>query len=487
MTDAFDMAGAAPARRGQLGMRLRRVTAALLGAAAIVAAPVAASAETLADALAAAYNNSGLLEQNRALLRAADEDVAATVSRLRPIINWTADVTHDYTRSPTVPGPGSTRNGDTDLNAGITAQLLLYDFGRVRFQIEAAKESVLATRQALIGIEQQVLLRAVQAYMNVQRNYQFVALRESNVRLIRESLRAARDRFDVGEVTRTDVSQAEARLASAQSALAAARGDLSRAVEEYIAAIGNKPGRLATPRQAPTITRDEETAKQVALRAHPDILKAQHDVSTAELNVQAAEAAMAPTINLNGSVGVNRELSGSSFGDRASVGIGISGPIYQGGLLSSTKRRAIALRDAQRGALHTTAYSVAQNVGNAYAVLQSAQAVLRSSEEQVRAARVAFEGVREEARLGARTTLDVLNAEQEYLDARTNRISARVDVFIASYAVLEATGNLTVRDLNLAVQTYDPAAYYNLVKNAPARYSTQGQKLDRVIRALGKE
>lgn len=458
-----------------------------LGALLALSAPVLARAETLADALALAYQNSGLLEQNRALLRAADEDVAATVSQLRPILSWSADVTHDYARTPSIPGPGSTRTGQTDLNAGIIAQLLLYDFGQARFQIEAAKESVLATRQALIAIEQQVLLRAVQAYMNVQRNYEFVALRESNVRLIGESLRAARDRFEVGEVTRTDVAQAEARLSASQSALAAARGDLRQAVEEYIAAIGQRPGQLSTPQNVPPITRTEESAKQIALQSHPDILQARHDVATAELNVQAAEAAMAPTINLTGRVGVNRELSGSSFGDSSSVGVEITGPIYQGGLLSSTKRRAIALRDAQRGVLHTTAYAVAQNVGNAYAILNAAQAVLVSSAEQVRAARVAFEGVQEEARLGARTTLDVLNAEQEYLDARTNQISARVDVLIATYAVLESMGQLTVRDLNLAVQTYDPTAYYNLVKDAPARYSQQGQRLDRVLRALGKE
>lgn len=465
--------------------------AAALGTVLVVAAsvsvPTATRAETLADALAMAYRNSGLLEQNRALLRAADEDVAATVARLKPILNWTADVTYDYARTPSIPGPGSRRSGDTDLNAGITAQLLMYDFGQTHFQIEAAKESVLATRQALIAIEQQVLLRAVQAFMNVQRNYEFVALRESNVRLIDESLRAARDRFEVGEVTRTDVAQAEARLSSSRSALAAARGDLAQAIEEYISAIGQKPGRLSTPTQVPPLTRTADSAKQVALQSHPEMLKARHDVATAELNVQAAEAGMAPKINLVGRVGVNRELSGSSFGDSASVGVQISGPIYQGGLLSSTKRRAIALRDAQRGALHSISYSVAQNVGNAYAILETSRAVLLSSGEEVRAARVAFEGVSEEARLGARTTLDVLNAEQEYLDARTNQVSARVDVLIASYAVLESMGQMTVRDLNLAVQTYDPTAYYNLVKDGPARYSQQGQKLDKVLRALGKE
>nr|WP_241188227.1 TolC family outer membrane protein [Pseudohalocynthiibacter aestuariivivens] len=446
-----------------------------------------AQADTLADALVGAYNHSGLLDQNRALLRAADEDVAATVAGLRPIINWSTDITRSFSRTPTVPGPGNTNSAATNANAGITAELLLYDFGRTPLQISVAKETVLATRQTLIGIEQQVLLRAVRAYMNVQRNTRFVALRQSNVRVISQSLRAARDRFEVGEVTRTDVAQAEARLSSAESGLAAAQGDLLQAIEEYIAAVGHKPGRLTQPPRLPTITRSVDSAKTVAVRYHPDVLKVQHDVAAAELSILVADAAMKPRVTLNGSLGVREELGGSSFSRQGSFGIQAAGPIYQGGGLSAARRRAMAIRDAQRGLLHITSHAVRQNVGNAYAILRAAQAVATSSNDEVRAAQVAFNGVREEAKLGARTTLDVLNAEQELLNAKANQISAQADVYIAAYSVLSSMGQLTAKDLNLAVQTYDPSAYYNLVKTAPVPSSKQGKQLDRVLRSLGKQ
>ncbi len=470
-----------PART--FGAGLRR---AVIAGALALASPVAA-ADTLADALAGAYNTSGLLEQNRALLRAADEDVAGTIARLRPIIGWSTDITRNYSNRSGLPAGAGGSSGSTNLNAGITAEWLIYDFGRTRLSADAAKEIVLSTRQGLVSIEQQVLLRAVQAYMNVQRNTRFVSLRQSNVRVISESLRAARDRFEVGEVTRTDVAQAEARLSLSRSNLAQAVGDLERAKEEYLAVVGNMPGNLNQPRSVPTLTRTEETAKQVALRNHPDMLRAQHDVAAARLNVLVAEGAMKPRVTLNAAVGVNERLNGSTSGETGSFGVQIGGPIYQGGALASVKRRAFALADAQLGVLHQTQDRIRQNVGNAYAILQAARASAAATAEAVRAGRVAFDGVNEEATLGARTTLDVLNAEQEYLDAQANQISAQADVIIASYAVLESMGELTVRDLNLAVQTYDPSAYYNLVKDAPAALSERGKTLDRVLRKIGKQ
>jgi len=460
----------------------------LIAAAVVVAMP-AANADTLADALAGAYNTSGLLEQNRALLRAADEDVAGTVAGLRPIISWSTDVTRNYSKRQGVTGIGAalgnSSSGSTNLNAGITAEWLLYDFGRTPLAIDAAKELVLSTRATLVGIEQQVLFRAVQAYMNVQRNTRFVTLGRNNVRVISESLRAAQDRFEVGEVTRTDVAQAEARLSLSRSNLATAQGDLERAMEEYRAVVGKRPENMAQPPSLPNLNRSEDAAKQVALRNHPDMLAVQHDVSAAKLNVLVAEAAMRPRVSLGASFGVTERLNGSTSADTGSLGLEIGGPIYQGGALSSAKRRAFAQRDAQLGALHVTRDRIRQNVGNAYAVLEASRASARATAEQVRAGGIAFDGVNEEAKLGARTTLDVLNAEQEYLDAQANQISAEADVFIAAYAVLESTGELTVRDLNLAVQTYDPAAYYNLVKDAPAALSERGKSLDRVLRKIG--
>lgn len=465
-------------RKRRFGARARGW---LIGATIALTAP-AAVADTLADALAGAYNTSGLLEQNRALLRAADEDVAGTVARLRPIIEWSTGITRsDNWRSD------PSRSGATNFNAEIVARWLLYDFGGTKLSVEAAKELVLSTRQTLIGIEQQVLLRAVQAYMNVQRNTRFVALRQNNVRVISESLRAAQDRFEVGEVTRTDVAQAEARQSLSRSNLAAAKGDLERAIEEYIAVVGKRPGKLSPPPALPRLTRSKEQAKQVALRNHPDMLAAQYNVAASKLNVLVAETAMKPKLNLNASVGFADRQSDNFNGAEAGIGLELRGPIYQGGGLASAKRQAFAQRDAQLGVLHQTRDRISQNVGNAYAILESSRASAAATAEQVRAGRIAFDGVDEEAKLGARTTLDVLDAEQELLDAQANQISAEADVFIASYAVLESVGELTARAMNLAVQTYDPSAYYNLVKDAPAGLSARGKSLDRVLQKIGKQ
>jgi len=444
-----------------------------------------ARAETLADTLVSAYKNSGLLEQNRALLRAADEDVAQVVSELRPILSWSADVTSNFGRTRT--GGFDDRSISSDeLSAGLSLDLLLYDFGRTELRAEAAKETVLATRETLRNIEQQVLLRAITAYMNVRRNSELVSVRKNNLNLLQQELRAARDRFEVGEVTRTDVSLAEAQLASARSGLASAEGDLSRAIEEFRRAVGRAPGALREPSQFPKLPGSIQTAKNIAVQNHPNMLRAQFDVAAADLTVIAAQAAMRPTVNLNARLSAGEELGGSDFDRRGSVGVSVNGPIYQGGRLSSAVRQAMAQRDARRGALHSTSREVTRDVGNAYARLRAARASREAGQEQVRAARVAFEGISEEAKLGARTTLDVLEAEQDLLDAQASLIAARADVITAAYEVLATIGQLTAEDLKLGVQTYDPAAYYNLVKDAPAALSPQGQKLDRVLRALGK-
>ena len=196
---------------------------------------------------------------------------------------------------------------------------------------------------------------------------------------------------------------------------------------------------------------------------------------------------MAPTIKLNGAVGVSEEFGNQRYSNTASIGLGVNQTIYQGGKLSSDVRKSMAQRDAQRANLYTVRFDIEQAVGNAYATYASASAQLEASERQIRAARIAFRGVREEATLGARTTLDVLNAEQSLLDAQSNQVSARTNLYTAAYSVLSATGQLTAADLKLPVQIYDPAGYYNLVKDSPAKVSKQGRQLDRVLRALQKD
>ena len=458
-------------------------------ACAIGLAGGAARADTLADALVGAYNTSGLLDQNRALLRAADEDVAQAAAALKPIVRWSADITQAFGRTTNNTGLAVVRSSIDSLTASIAlvGELLLYDFGASQFRIEAAKETVLATRAALLGIEQNVLLRAVAAYMRVIEAQEFVALQNNNLRLLTQELRAARDRFDVGEVTRTDVSLAESQLALARSRLAAAEGDLLRAIEEYRNVVGKRPSNLATPPNLPQIDRSLDAAKALAVRSHPELLSAQHQVAAADLLVNASRSAMKPRVTANAQYGLSEQLNSSTGNATGSVGLAVGQTIYQGGALSSTVRRNMAQRDAQRANLHVVSENIQQSVGNAYADFTSARAQLEASDRQIRAAQVAFRGVREEATLGARTTLDVLDAEQALLDAQSIQVSARSALYIAAYSVLAATGRLTAAELKLPVQIYDPAAYYNLVKDGPVPRSRQGQKLDRVLRALQKD
>jgi outer membrane protein len=389
----------------------------------------------------------------RWVLRAADEDVALAGAALKPVLRWTGSLTQNFGRVRGDSSPFHRSNESLVVSANLIAELLIYDFGASQFQIEAAKETVLATRNTLLAIEQQVLFRAVQAYMGVIEANESVALRNNNLRLLTQELRAARDRFEVGEVTRTDVALAEAQLAQARSGLAGAQGDLLRAQEEFRNAVGRKPGRLTPPPRLPNVGKNLKADKGLAVRRHPSMRSAQHQVAAAT----------------------------------GSIGIELGQTIYQGGSLSAQVRKAMAQRDAQRGNLHVVRHDIQQNVGNAYASLLSARAQLEASDRQIRAARIAFRGVREEATLGARTTLDVLDAEQSLLDAESARVTARANLYVAAYAVLSSTGQLTAQDLKLPVQIYDPAAYYNLVKDSPAKRSKQGQQLDRVLRALQKD
>ena len=440
---------------------------------AMIAVP--ASAQSIATTLSSAYENSGLLEQNRALLRAADEDVAQAQSALAPILSWAANSTW------TDPVASGDKISST---ASLSASILLYDFGGSQAAIEATKEVVLSTRQQLIDLEQEVLLRAISAHLDVLRFQEFVRLRENNVRVITQQLRAANDRFEVGEVTRTDVSQAEAFLAEARANLAASQGDLAQAVEEYRLAAGIDPtGLAAVPRAA--ISYSEDEAKAFALRNHPSIRAAQHNVSAAELNIAQAEAALRPTVDLSGRLALDLDELNDGFETNQSVTLSIGGPISQGGRLASSIRQAMARRDAQRASLHVTSQNIEGEVGVAYALLAVSRASRDATDRQIRASRVAFDGIQEEADLGARTTLDVLDAEQDLLDAQVNSISAAIDETLAGYRVLSAMGVLTAEDLNLGVQSYDPAAYYNLVKDAPLGLSERGQALDRVLRAIG--
>ncbi|WP_425090751.1 TolC family outer membrane protein [Tropicimonas sp. S265A] len=456
-------------------MFIRTIRAAGLGLAIVATNALAAPAQTLTDTLVEAYKTSQLLEQNRALLRAADEDVALAVSRLRPVLDYIGS----YTWS-------DNRDIETDnTGIGLSATWLLYDFGRSRLDIEASKEVVLATREALRDIEQDVLQLGVQAFLDVRLALETVDLRRNNVRVISEQLRAARDRFEVGEGTSTDVAQAEARLAEANSNLSLALGDLAAAREFYRAVTGAFPVNLARPPAAPSIPGSVEEASSIGVTRHPSILSAQRSVRASELTAESAQRGITPTINLQADVTRNWRDDASDSTDSA-LSLNLRGPIYQGGAISAQYRQALARTEVERAQLNQAVLDIRRSVGTNWANVQVARAVIEASVRQVEAAQIAFEGVQEQQRVGERTTLDVLDAEQELLDARTTQVSAEIAAVQSVYDLLRAMGLLTVDYLGLPVPTYDPSVYFNAVKDAPAT-STQGARLDRVLESIGQQ
>lgn len=451
--------------------RVTRILCAGTTALTILTGPV--WAESLGDALVSAYKTSDLLAQNQAVLRAADEDVAGAVATLRPVVSWALE--GKRTKNITVSGYA------TSNTASLNFDWQLLDFGRGRLGVALAKESVLATRQALVGVEQNVFLQAVTAYMDVRRATQTVDIAASAVNVINEQLKATQDRFDLGEATATDVAQAEARLAATQAKLAAARGQLEVAKATYVASIGHEwDGKSALP-ATPALPKTLDEAKSIAQRLHPAILQAQHQAKVADLQVELAAAERRPTLDAGLSVGQ------TEFGTSTGVGtLQLSQPIYTGGKLSSVHRKAIAGRDAARAALTHMGVAVTEQVTSAWTMVDVTRAQIKAMGSQVEAARSAYEGVKEQANLGEATTLDVLDAERELDSARADLVSAEADQQVALYSVLAAMGLLTADHLNLGIPTFDPEAYYNAVKAAPVT-STRGASLDRVLKAIGKE
>ncbi|MBY6057331.1 TolC family outer membrane protein [Leisingera daeponensis] len=456
------------------------------GVAATALVPLKAAADNLSDAMIGAYRTSGLLEQNRALLRAADEDVALGIARLRPVIEWTTSATHSYSRGTSQFG-NFNEFTDNDIRTQLQLTQLVYDGGETRLRKEAAQELVLATRQRLISIEQQVLFAAVQAYVGVLQGQENVSLRRNNLRLLQEELKAAQDRFEVGEVTRTDVALAESRVAAARANLTDSEGTLRTARATYLQVVGHAPGSIAGQPRLPSRSASLEQAQSIALRNQPDLLAQQFSVKASDLLVQATTKALGPSVNFTARAGIGENLNESTgTSSDFTATLSLNQQLYTGGLNAATRRRAIASADAERGTLINVQRSVQQAVSAAYFNVETARATLISSAERVRASKVAFDGIREEATLGARTTLDVLQAEQEYLDAQTGQVNARADQALAAYQLLRAQGLLTAEHLGLPVEIYDPTLYYNLVKDAPAQHSKRGKDLDRVLKALGR-
>ena len=368
----------------------------------------------------------------------------------------------------------------TVLQAALNAQLVLYDHGQTRAAIESARNTIAAGRADLKDVEQLVLFNAVAAYVDVLQNQEFVRLANNDVDRLNETLRATRDRFEVGEVTRTDVSQGESRLAASRSTLEAAEGEVEIARQAYRVAVGTLPQNLEPAPPLPQLPGSLEEATRIGIERNPAIVAAQFAERAAVYDFDRARAAKGPTVSVSGQAGVQRDNQpqnrsddllheGSAWdGDTfASVGIEGSLPLYTGGLNDSVVRQAQALLDQRRYELQDEARTVTEAVANAWTQLDVARASIVARREQVEAARIAAEGVAEEARLGARSTLDVLDADQERLQAEAEVVRAMRDEYVAAYGLLQAMGLLTVEHLRLGVTPYEPDVNYRRVQNGP--------------------
>jgi outer membrane protein len=421
-----------------------------------------AEAMSLEEAFATAYETNPELIAARAGLRATDEGVAQARSGLRPQVSANATYGADWRNSPN----GSDSNDPFALS--LDASQPLYDGGRTTNNVRAAVADVSAARARLEALEQQVLFDAASAYLDILRDEENVRLAENNVRVITEQVRASRDRFEVGEVTRTDVSQAEARLAEAQANLASARGALDRSRQNFRLVVGAEPIGIAGLPDLPSVPMSVEEALDIALESHPLMLAARFDENAAESGIRAQIGGLLPELSLDGSVGYSDGAvfgsgSANTINDRtsATVQLRASVPLYQGGAQYSRVRQAQAIASQARANITTVSRERRQVVEAAWTELLVARANIRSVREQVAAQQLAFEGVREEAIVGSRTTLDVLDAEQELLAARVRLVESVRNEYVAHYGLLAAIGGLTMTDMGLQTVAYDPDVSYD--------------------------
>jgi outer membrane protein len=388
--------------------------------------------------------------------------VAQARSALRPQVSATgqARVQTDVTEFPF----------DDVYAAALEATLLLYDNGQTKAAIESARYGVAAGRASLVNVEQEVLFAAVTAFMDVIQAQEFLRLAQNDVSVLDEQVQATNNRFEVGEVTRTDVSQTEARLAQSRGNLVDAQGNLEVARQAYLAAVGTLPGRLEQPPALPELPKTSEEAQGIAIQRNPSIVAARFAERGAVYDFDRARAASGLTVQADTAFAYSGQYSLFPQGDDSfdlSAGLSASVPLYTGGRNSSVIRQAQQVLEQRKFQVQDAARTVVQRVNDAYTQLDVAQALIVANREQVAAAQVAFEGVTEEARLGARSTLDVLDADQERLRAEAEVVRAERDEYVAAYGVLRAMGLLTVDHLNLGIPSYNPDSYFAEVQRAP--------------------
>jgi outer membrane protein len=440
--------------------------AVLLPACLLGGAP--ASAQTLTEALAYAYNNNPQLLAQRAALRAADEGVPQALSGWKPTVNFTGAA--GFTRG----GFTQTKGAATQFSSFTTRSLDLqvtqqvYSGGRTEAQTRQAINTVQAARAQTLSVETSVLQSVTQAYLDVVRDQTLVEVNRNNEQVLRKQLEATRDRFRVGEVTRTDVAQAESSLAQATASRISSEGTLEVSRAGYMRAVGHPPGRLTLPRERPALPATREEALSLAANDNFNVISAGFTEKAARDNIDVVRSSLLPQISITGDL--NRNY-GASFTlqnartDTASVTARMTMPLYEGGAVYSQTRQAEQTVGQRRSQVDDSRRAAVQSATQGWETLQSSRAAIASFGAAVRAAQIALEGTQQEALVGSRTVLDVLIAEQQLFTTQSQLVTAQHDAALAEFNLAAAVGRLIAPELRLPVHLYDMDKHYRSVKD----------------------
>ncbi|TMK45982.1 MAG: TolC family outer membrane protein [Alphaproteobacteria bacterium] len=450
------------------------------GAAAAVlliacAGPAPVLADTIEAALVRAYQNNPQLNAQRASVRSTDENVPQALSGYRPKVALTASAGYQYTDTNLTSGGSPTAIVRTEVHganapraAGLTVTQTLYNGNQTANKTRAAESQVSGAREGLRVLDEAVLLSAATVYMDYLRDSAIVEVQKSNVRVLEQTLKQTRDRFNVGEVTRTDVAQAEAQLAAGKTQELTAEANLVTTRANFRRIIGNEPVALApgspVDRFLPATL---PSAIELSLIENPNVTAAMYGIDVNFLQVKVNEGALLPTVTLQASVQQSYEQQMTIFRTFGASAIAqISAPIYQGGAEYSLIRQSKENLAQQRLNLEQVRDQTRANTVTAWGQLVAGKAQVASAQAQVTASEIALNGVREEAKAGQRTTLDVLNAQQALVNARVALVTAQHDRVVASYSVLSAVGRLSPQVLNLSTTSYDPSVHYQQVRDS---------------------
>ena len=458
----------------------RRRRLASLGALAGLVAPIAATslqAQTLTQALADAYNTNPQLLAQRALLRATDEQVPQALSFWRPTINFTGQVGIATGSLETKPTAMNLADGRTRVvNHAITrpdaltfqATQPVYRGGRTEAQTRQAINFVESARAQTLAVETTVFQAVAMAYLDVVRDQALLQVDRNNVEVLRKQLQATQDRFRVGEVTRTDVAQAESSLAQAQGTLVSQQGVLEQSRAEYVRAVGHQPGTLMLPRDRPALPATREEALTLAANNNFNVISAQFAELAARDNIDVVRGQLLPQISVVGTLNRSYDQSQNFKGtlsNSAQITAQLTMPLYEGGAIYSQTRQAQQTVGQRRSQVDDARRAAVQTATQFWATLQAARASIASFSAAVRAAQIALEGVQQQALVGTSTTLDVLVQNQQLLTTESQLVTAEHDAALAEFNLAGAVGRLVAAELKLPVKLYDMERHFKEVRD----------------------